>query len=123
MIPEEKNDKELQRILGESRAMVLLIAVFLIIGAILGTASLIGESQKVDVQYIDAEIVDIAVDTSCNSVTYVSDYEGTSYAIFGVDVKYADYYDSGDSLPIEVTSYKNGYIRVLVDESKLVRGA
>lgn len=82
--------------------MVLLIAV-------LGTASLIGESQKVDVQYIDAEIVDIAVDTSCNSVTYVIDYEGTSYAISGVDVKYAGYYDFGDSLPIEITSYKNGY--------------
>ena len=120
MTQEEKKDKELQRTLGESRAMVVLILLFLAIGAILGTAKAIGESQTVDVQYVDAEIVNIALNTARKSVTYVVDYEGTSYAISDVDAKYADYYASGDSLPVEVTSYKNGYIRVLVDESKLM---
>ena len=115
MTPEEKNDKELQRILSESRAMVALIFVFFILGAILCIASFIGESQTVDVQYVDAKIVNIALDTAHKSVIYVVDYEGTSYAISDIDAKYADYYDSGDSLPVEVTSYKNGYIRVLAD--------
>ena len=123
MTQEEKKDKELQRTLGESRAMVVLIFVFLAIGAILGTVRAIGESQTIDVQYVDAEIVNIALDTAHKSVTYVVDYAGTSYAISDVDAKCADYYASGDSLPVEVTSYKNGYIRVLADESKLVRGA